>query len=131
MFSYSPKGRLKMIVLWLLSESPKKGIEIIDDISKMTWGMWRPSPSSIYPILASLEEEKMIEKTPDGKYKLTDKGIEEISDYLPPRYKGTIDTAVEELESLVDFFEDIGKESLIPYKDRISTSINRLQKLIE
>lgn len=121
------------MVLWLLSESPKRGIEVIDDISKMSWGMWKPSPGSIYPLLSSLEKEGLVEKTPDGKYKITDKGMELLSDYFPisPRYKGTVETAIEELESLVDFFEDIGKENLTPYRAQILNHIERLRKIVE
>ncbi len=130
MMSYQ-KGRLKFLVLWLLAESPKKGIEIIDDIAKMTWGWWKPSPGSIYPLLSTLEKEGEVIRKENGIYEITKKGMEEISDYLPPRYKGNVETGVEELESLIDFFEDIGRENLLPYKDRLTNAINRLERLIE
>ncbi len=90
MMSYQ-KGRLKFLVLWLLSESPKRGIDIIDNISKMTWGWWKPSPGSIYPLLSTLEKEGEIIRKDNGVYEITQKGIEEISDFLPPRYKGSVD----------------------------------------
>lgn len=133
MFEYSPKGRLRMWILWLLSESPKRGIEIIDDIYKMTWGSWRPSPGSIYPILASLEKENLIEKTTDGKYKITSKGLDLVREHFPitPAYNRTIATALEELDSVVQFFEEVGKENLTPYKDKILSYAERLRKLVE
>ncbi|BDC18288.1 PadR family transcriptional regulator [Acidianus sp. HS-5] len=125
------KGRLKFMVLWLLSESPKRGIDIIDDISKMTWGWWKPSPGSIYPLLSTLEKEGKIIRKDNGIYEITQKGIEEINDFLPPRYEGSLERGVEELESLVVFFEDMGKDKLIPYRDRLIKAKNRLERLIE
>ncbi|WP_236753223.1 PadR family transcriptional regulator [Acidianus sp. HS-5] len=130
MMSYQ-KGRLKFMVLWLLSESPKRGIDIIDDISKMTWGWWKPSPGSIYPLLSTLEKEGKIIRKDNGIYEITQKGIEEINDFLPPRYEGSLERGVEELESLVVFFEDMGKDKLIPYRDRLIKAKNRLERLIE
>jgi len=97
----------------------------------MTWGWWKPSPGSIYPLLSTLEKDGEITRKENGIYEITQKGIEEISDFLPPRYKGSVETGVEELESLMDFFEDMGKDNLLPYKNRLIKAKDRLERLIE
>jgi len=72
-----PRGILKITVLELISESPKNGSEIMNEIERKTHGTWRPSPGSIYPLLAYLEKQNYIQqKEIDGvkRYVITDKG---------------------------------------------------------
>lgn len=74
-----PKGFLRSQVLELLSERPLSGSEIIDEIGKRTNGCWRPSPGSVYPLLAWLQDNGCIREVPAGesgirRYNLTDKG---------------------------------------------------------
>lgn len=72
-----PRGILKVTVLELVSESPKNGSEIMDEIEKRTHGTWRPSPGSIYPLLAYLEKQGYIQQREvEGvkKYMITEKG---------------------------------------------------------
>ncbi|BFH72329.1 PadR family transcriptional regulator [Sulfurisphaera javensis] len=125
------KGRLRNIILWLLWQSPKRGIDIIDDIYKMTWGWWKPSPGSVYPLLNKMEEEGVIERVSDGKYRITQKGIEEIKELLPSRYSGSIEDAVEELEGLVQYFKETDKDKLSLYKDRILEALKSMEEVIK
>ncbi|MEM0259132.1 MAG: PadR family transcriptional regulator [Thermoproteota archaeon] len=72
-----PRGILKVTVLELVSESPKKGSEIMDEIEKRTHGTWRPSPGSIYPLLAYLEKQGYIQQKEiegEKKYVITERG---------------------------------------------------------
>ncbi len=74
-----PKGFLRFYVIMLLSEKPMSGSEIIEEISKRTGGLWKPSPGSIYPLLAWLRDRGLIREIPseDGgmkRYELTEKG---------------------------------------------------------
>jgi len=74
-----PKGFLRYYVLKSLNEKPMSGSEIISEIEKRTNGCWKPSPGSIYPLMAWLQEEGYIKETAEkeaGKksYTLTDKG---------------------------------------------------------
>jgi DNA-binding PadR family transcriptional regulator len=57
------------------------GSEIINEIEKRTDGQWKPSPGSIYPLLAWLQDNSYIKELPaeqegEGmrRYTLTDKG---------------------------------------------------------
>jgi DNA-binding PadR family transcriptional regulator len=74
-----PKGFLRYFVLRLLSLKPMSGAELLEEIGKRTSGGWRPSPGSIYPLLAWLQENKVVEEAPAEeagvkRYKLTEKG---------------------------------------------------------
>lgn len=125
------EGGLRFLVLWILSESPKNGAEIINEIEKMTWGWWRPSPGSIYPLLTTLSNQGLITKMSNGKYQLTEKGAEEIKDILPFRKPRTIEDMLTEIESYVSYFEDIDKNKLEQYKTRIENIKTRLERLIK
>jgi len=68
---------LRTYVLFSLLESPKNGIQIAYDLVRLLG--WRPSPGSLYPLLMSLEREGLIERTEDGKLRLTPHGIDYMS----------------------------------------------------
>ncbi|MEM3714339.1 MAG: PadR family transcriptional regulator [Thermoprotei archaeon] len=124
------EGGLKFLVLWILSKDPKNGVEIINEIERMTWGWWRPSPGSIYPLLSTLLKDGLITKLENGKYKLTEKGLEEITEILPLRKPRDVEEILTEMESYVSYLEDIGKSNLTPYKLRIEDLKNRLGRLV-
>ncbi len=73
-----PKGFLRCQVLELLSEKPMSGSEIMNEIEKKTNGYWKPSPGSIYPLLAWLQDNGYVRELPteEGmkRYMLTDAG---------------------------------------------------------
>ncbi|MEM3581098.1 MAG: PadR family transcriptional regulator [Candidatus Bathyarchaeia archaeon] len=74
-----PKGFLRYQVLELLNEKPMSGSEIMNEIEKRTNGCWKPSPGSIYPLLAWLQDNGYIREVPTEetgvkRYTLTDKG---------------------------------------------------------
>lgn len=74
-----PKGFLRHQVLELLSEKPMSGSEIINEIERRTGGCWKPSPGSVYPLLAWLQDNGYIREVPAKEtgvkcYTLTDKG---------------------------------------------------------
>src|SRR6266487_2226130 len=71
------RGWLRPWVISIVGRSPKNGAEIIDEIEKMSWGGWRPSPGSIYPLLDQMTVEGALKKREDGRYELTDKGKDE------------------------------------------------------
>ncbi|WP_017581895.1 PadR family transcriptional regulator [Nocardiopsis valliformis] len=74
-------GRLRLYLLKLLDESPKHGYEIISLLRDRFLGVYSPSPGTIYPRLARLEEEGLVTHTEEGGrkvYSLTDKGREEL-----------------------------------------------------
>ncbi|MEM1659434.1 MAG: PadR family transcriptional regulator [Candidatus Jordarchaeales archaeon] len=75
-----PKGYLKMSILQLLSEKPMSGAEIMEEIYRRSGGVWKPSPGSVYPLLAWLQDNGYIKEVQrilgngSKRYTLTDKG---------------------------------------------------------
>ena len=74
-----PKGFLRHYVLNLLREKPMSGSELMEEIEKETEGRWKPSPGSLYPLLAWLRDRGYTEALPRGtggmkRYKLTEQG---------------------------------------------------------
>ncbi|MEZ5191294.1 MAG: helix-turn-helix transcriptional regulator [Nocardioides sp.] len=41
----------------MLSAEPLNGYQVIQQIADRTGGAWRPSPGSVYPTIAQLEDE--------------------------------------------------------------------------
>lgn len=75
-------GDLRLFLLKLLSEGPKHGYELIRALEDRFLGMYSPSPGTVYPRLAALEEDALVvSEEQDGRkvYRLTDKGREELS----------------------------------------------------
>jgi len=74
-----PKGFIRYQVLESLGEKPMSGSEIIDEIESRTNGRWKPSPGSIYPLLAWLQDnghvkELPVEQSGMKRYELTESG---------------------------------------------------------
>lgn len=71
------RGAIKGGVLRLLSERPMHGYELISEFEERSGGRWRPSPGSVYPLLAQLEDEGLVRSIDDGgrkRFELTDEG---------------------------------------------------------
>jgi len=58
----------------MLKKKQYTGKELIDFAVKQSDGKWKPSPNLIYPLLGRLLDEKLIQETTGGKYKITKKG---------------------------------------------------------
>jgi DNA-binding PadR family transcriptional regulator len=69
---------VRAAALALLAEEPMNGYQIIQQISERSGGLWQPSPGSVYPALAQLEDEGLIvQQSSEGArraYALTDEG---------------------------------------------------------
>ena len=71
------RGAIKGSVLRMLAERPMHGYELISELEERTGGRWRPSPGSVYPTLAQLEDEGLVRAIDDDgkkRYELTDAG---------------------------------------------------------
>ena len=75
-----PRGFSRYYILELLKKKPHTGKEIIDNAVKESGGRWNPSPGLIYPLLGRLLDEKLIEETKDGKYKVSKLGKSTLED---------------------------------------------------
>ncbi|WP_449372076.1 PadR family transcriptional regulator [Arthrobacter psychrolactophilus] len=61
------KGNVRSAILSLLSQHSYNGYGMIRAIAMHTDGAWRPSPGSVYPTLAALQAEGLIESSEEGK----------------------------------------------------------------
>src|SRR5438270_2962985 len=74
-------GALRLYLLKLLEERPRHGYEVISLLEDRFLGLYAPSAGTVYPRLAKLEAEGLIEHDEaDGRkvYRLTDAGREEL-----------------------------------------------------
>ncbi len=55
------RGDVRVAILAVLADAPLNGYQVIQEISDRTNGAWRPSPGSVYPTIAQLEDEGLLE----------------------------------------------------------------------
>ena len=88
----APKGLLRYLSLKLIQREPMSGSEIMENMEEYT--DWRPSPGSIYPMLARLQENGLIETYVDAdpdlkRFQITEKGKVELKEtHLRPDHFG-------------------------------------------
>src|SRR6266568_236031 len=98
-------GRLRLYLLKLLDEAPRHGYEVIRLLQDRFLGVYAPSPGTIYPRLARLEEDGLVTHDEvDGKkvYRITEKGREEI--------RARLDDLADLEEELAESVRDIARE---------------------
>jgi len=74
-------GQLRLYLLALLNEGPRHGYEVIQDLEHRFNGLYSPSAGTVYPRLAKLEEEGLVERTDEGRkavYRITEAGRAEV-----------------------------------------------------
>ena len=70
-------GDLRVVVLALLTDTPRHGYDIIKALEERSHGVYSPSPGVVYPTLTYLEEIGYVTATADGNkkvYAITDTG---------------------------------------------------------
>ncbi|GAA3140493.1 hypothetical protein GCM10010466_34420 [Planomonospora alba] len=98
-------GRLRLYLLKLLQESPRHGYEVIRLLQDRFLGVYSPSPGTIYPRLARLEEEGLVtHEVVAGKkvFTLTEAGRAELESRL--------DELAELEQEISDSVRDIARE---------------------
>ena len=71
------RGDVRIAILYLLTEEPMHGYQIMQELAERTDGLWKLSPGSVYPTLQQLEDEGLVKSEQmDGKnvFGLTDEG---------------------------------------------------------
>jgi DNA-binding PadR family transcriptional regulator len=71
------RGDVRVALLLLLAEEPRNGYQLMQEIEERSGGRWRPSPGSVYPALAQLEDQgfvRAIERDETKLFELTDTG---------------------------------------------------------
>jgi DNA-binding PadR family transcriptional regulator len=107
-------GRLRLYLLKLLEESPRHGYEVIRLLQDRFLGVYSPSPGTIYPRLARLEEEGLVShEVIKGKkvYRLTDAGRAEL--------ERRMDELAELEDELTESVRDIAREVQEDVRDTV------------
>ena len=110
-------GHLRLYLLSLLNEQPMHGYDLIQALSDRFGGTYVPSAGTIYPRLAKLQEEGLVEKETDGRktvYAITNAGRAELS----------------ERESELDGIEEGVTDSVRRLADEVRSSVNDAMKTL-
>lgn len=80
----APQGMMRAFALYACSRYPVTGVELIRLASKLSKGLWKPSPGSVYFVLKRLREEgSILEISSEGEgeraYIITEKGKRTLS----------------------------------------------------
>ncbi len=79
------RGDVRAAILDVLaaSEEPINGYQVIQHIAERTGGAWKPSPGSVYPTIAQLQDEGLVEDAPEGRktLRITDEGRRHVEEH--------------------------------------------------
>ncbi|MGZ4182023.1 MAG: PadR family transcriptional regulator [Solirubrobacteraceae bacterium] len=76
------RGDVRTALLLLLAEEARNGYQLMQTIEERSGGRWRPSPGSVYPALAQLEDEglvRAVERDGTKLFEITDAGREHVA----------------------------------------------------
>jgi DNA-binding PadR family transcriptional regulator len=108
------RGDVRAAALLLLAEEPRNGYQIMQEIEQRSGGVWRPSPGSVYPALAQLEDEGLVRvEERDGRrgYALTDAGrayVQDRRDDLVAPWEEMSDSVDDDVASLFGEIRQVG-----------------------
>jgi DNA-binding PadR family transcriptional regulator len=121
-----PKGFLRYHVLEALNEQPMSGSELMEQIGKHTDGTWKPSPGSIYPLLAWLQDNRYVKELPTEngfkRYELTQSGKDFLEEQTKIREKFTQNSGFLASPFFDRFFGNVPEEK----SNQIRNSMRRL-----
>jgi DNA-binding PadR family transcriptional regulator len=120
-----PRGFSRRYILDLLTEQSMTGKEIIDKAIIQSNGKWRPSPGLIYPMLGRLLDERLIAQSDDGRYKITQKGLDMATNLQ------SVNNIFEKQVDLMSRIGNVGKFMTMDLIDRMSTICSTLSSNLD
>ena len=129
------RGDVRIAILYLLTEEPMHGYQIMQELSDRTDGLWKPSPGSVYPTLQQLEDEGLVTPAESGGKKvfnLTDDGRAQIesTDAAPPWERFGSDTD-DELVSLRETAFGVGAAVMQVARAGSETQVTKTKAVLE
>jgi DNA-binding PadR family transcriptional regulator len=110
-----PRGFSRRYILDLLTAQPMTGKEIIDKAIVQSQGKWRPSPGLVYPMLGRLLDEGLIAELENGRYRITQKGLDMTADLQ------SVNNIFEKQLDVMSRIGNVGRFMTMDLIDRIST----------
>ena len=107
---------LRKWIMYIVRDSPKSGVEIMNVMEANLQGWWRPSPGSIYPMLKQMVKEGVLSRSEDDKYSLTAEGMAEV-DHPWPWFEmhgptpHSAEGAIEVISSYTSYLEDLARSN--------------------
>ena len=120
-----PRGFSRFYILDMLKKKQYTGKELIDYAIKQSDGKWKPSPGLIYPLLGRLLDEKLIQETTGGKYKITKKGSATTDDLE------TINNIVKNQLDVLFRIGNVGRFVILDMIERVSAIGSTLSENVE
>jgi len=111
-------GDVRAAALLLVAEEPRNGYQIMQEIEQRSAGVWRPSPGSVYPALAQLEDEGLVRVEERGgrrSYGLTAPGrayVEERRDDLTAPWEEMSNSVDDDVASLFTEMRQVGMAAM-------------------
>lgn len=116
-------GDLRLWLLKLIDERPRHGYDIIAGLEEQFLGFYSPSPGTVYPRLAALESEGLIEQveSPEGRkvYRLTQAGRDELA------------SRNEELRELKERLTRSAREIARDIRDEVKSAVRDLRSEVK
>jgi DNA-binding PadR family transcriptional regulator len=137
-FAMRNKRGLPHMVAYLLTSSPKNGVELMDGVESITRGWWRPTPGSIYPLLKEMTDQGVVKKRDDGRYELTEKGRSQFGGqsggpFGPrPHWPHNAGDMVDQMNGYVSYMEDLkrtDRSELTPQLTKLRELAKRISEL--
>jgi DNA-binding PadR family transcriptional regulator len=116
-FGRARRGDVRLVLLRLLAEEPRNGYQLIQAIEERSEGLWRPSPGSVYPTLAQLEDQGLIRAADSEgtrRFEITDAGRADLEGRAdePDPWAASADDVENPLSELAPLVIQIGKATL-------------------
>ena len=108
------RGDIRTAALLLIAEEPRNGYQIMQEVQERSGDLWSPSPGSVYPALAQLEDEGLIrseESEGRKQFAITDTGREQIAarpQGAPAPWDTLADGVSSEVQELFGLMRQVG-----------------------
>ena len=102
---------------WPPADEPINGYQVIQQIADRTDGVWKPSPGSVYPTIAQLQDEGLVEDAPTGR-----KAIQ-----LTAEGRAYVEANPEELAAVwAPFAEQVDDDEAVNFKQVIGQTVGAI-----
>lgn len=122
---FAPKGLLKILILKIATQRATTGVEIMEEVPRMTDNVWSPSPGSVYYLLGEMEESGLLIHVPTGeagikRYIASDKGKLTLENFKLDAQKNLYKQM-----AMLKVLSDLAENKIV--SDAISTLTERIQ----